>query len=188
MTPQHEPILLDRSARFSLRDRLPLSHRLPTPRRSRPGAVGGAWWPHTNNLVAEMADLQTLLGSRAGSVGRIMYNLDTWQPAPRHTMLGGQSVRLDGYRHLPAHTLCVLGLDRTRLVLLVIPAATATDTAQALLSAASRLDNELTAGELVAADTRHRLERNQNAALHRWDDEGGHLAPVNPADRRSSIP
>lgn len=188
MTPQHEPILLDRSARFSLRDRLPGSRRLPTPRRSRPGVVGGAWWPHTSNLVAEIADLQTLLGSRAGNVDRIMYNLDTWQPAPRHAMLGGQSIRLDGYRHLPAHTLCVLGLDRTRLVLLVIPAATATDTAQALLSAASRPDNELTAGELVAADTRHHLERNQNAtALYRWDDEGGHLAQLNPADRRSSF-
>ncbi|MGW1743765.1 DUF5994 family protein [Nocardia sp. NPDC001965] len=188
MTPPHEPILLGRPARFSLRDRPPISRGLPIPRRSRTGTVGGAWWPHTDNLVAEIADLQTLLGNRAGSVDRIMYNLDTWQPAPQHTMLGGQSVRLDGYRHLPAHTLCVLGLDRTRLVLLVIPAATATDTARALLSAASRPDNELTADELVAADTRHRLERNRKAALHRWDDEGGHLAQVNPANRHSSIP
>jgi hypothetical protein len=138
-------------------------------------------------LVTEMADLQTLLGSRADGVDRIMYNLDTWEPAPRHTMLGGRSVRLDGYRHLPAHTLCVLGLDRTRLVLLVIPAATATGTARALLSDASRPGNELTAGELVAADTRHRLDHDQNeGALYRWDDEGGHSAAVAREDRHSS--
>lgn len=48
MTPQHEPILLDRSSRFSLRSgALPSSRRLPTPRASRHGAVDGAWWPHT---------------------------------------------------------------------------------------------------------------------------------------------
>ncbi|WP_433491637.1 DUF5994 family protein [Nocardia grenadensis] len=68
MTPQHDPILLDRSTRFSLRDRLSLSRRLPTPRRSPPGTVGGAWWPRSNDSVAEMADLQSLLGSRAGRV------------------------------------------------------------------------------------------------------------------------
>ncbi len=189
MTLQHEPILLDRSSRFSLRSGAPpKSRRLPTPRAPRPGTVGGAWWPRTTDLIAEMADLEALLGRRAGSVDRIMYDVDAWEPAPKRTVIGGRSVRLDGYRHLPAHTLCVLGLDRTRLVLLVIPAGTAAATAQALLSAASRPDNEFTADELMAAGTRQSHERTQNeAALHRWDDEGGHSAPVNPEDRRTSF-
>ncbi|WP_174575761.1 DUF5994 family protein [Nocardia miyunensis] len=188
MTPQHEPILLDRSARFSLRSgALPTSRRLPTPRAPRPGAVDGAWWPRTTDLVAELADLEALLAGRAGIVDRIMYNMTAWQPAPRRTMIGGRSVHLDGYRHLPTHTLCVLGLDRTRLVLLVIPAATETAAVQALLSAASQPGNELTADELMAAGTRHSLDRTQNeAALRRWDDEGGLGAPVAPEDRRAS--
>ncbi|MFE2995253.1 DUF5994 family protein [Nocardia sp. NPDC059246] len=190
MTLQHKSIVLDRPSRFTLRTALPSSRRLPTPRAPRPGAVDGAWWPRTTDLVAELSDLEALLGRRAGGVDRIMYNIDAWEPAPSCTVIGGRSVRLDGYRHLPAHTVCVLGLDRTRLVLLVIPADTEAATAQALLSAASRPGNELTAAELMAADTRHTRDHAQNEdALRRWDDEGGHTAPVNPADLRSrSIP
>ncbi|WP_275426190.1 DUF5994 family protein [Nocardia arizonensis] len=189
MTLQHEPILLGRSSRFALRSGSPpSSRRLATPRAPRPGAVDGAWWPRTTDLVAELSDPEALLSRRAGSIDRIMFNLDAWQPAPRRTMIGGRSVRLDGYRHLPGHTLCVLGLDRTRLVLLVIPAGTQTATAQALLWAASRPGNEFTADELVAADARRSsLDHTQNeAAVRRWDDEGGHNAPIDPADRSAS--
>ncbi|WP_327120541.1 DUF5994 family protein [Nocardia sp. NBC_01730] len=111
MTLQHE---LDRSSRFALRSGAPpASRRLPTPQAPRRGAVDGAWWPRATDLVAELADLEAMLARRAGSVDRVMYNVDAWQPAPRRTMIGGRSVRLDGYRHLPT-TLCVLGLDRTR--------------------------------------------------------------------------
>lgn len=179
MTLQHEPILFDRSSRFSLRGgEPPASRRLPRPRAPHPGAVDGAWWPRTTDLVAEMADLEALLGQRAGSIDRIMYNMNAWNPAPKRTVIGGRSVRLDGYRYLPAYTLCVLGLDRTRLVLLVIAADTEAATAQGMLSAASRPGNELTADELVAANTRHGVEHTQNeAALRRWDDEGGLGAP-----------
>ncbi|GGL10423.1 hypothetical protein GCM10011588_26040 [Nocardia jinanensis] len=149
--------------------------------------MDGAWWPRTDDLVAELAalDFEALQRGRARPVDRIMYNIDDWRPAPKRTALGGRSVRLDGYRHLPAHTLSVVGLDRTRLVLLVIPARTEAATAQALLSAASRPGNELTAAELVAATDRYSLEYAQNAdALRRWDDEGGRAAV--PAGRLSS--
>ncbi|MGW6335481.1 DUF5994 family protein [Nocardia rhamnosiphila] len=184
MTLHHEPILLDRFPRFSLRSRPSASRRLPTPRAPHPGLVGGAWWPHSADLAAEITDLETFLAGRAVGVDRIMYDLGTWQQAPKRMVIGGHSVRLDGYRHLPAHTLCILGLDRTRLVLLVIPAATATAAARALLSAASRPGNELTADELVAADNRHSLDLDQNEdALSRWDDEGGHSGKADPQDR-----
>ncbi|WP_181068670.1 DUF5994 family protein [Nocardia nova] len=184
MTLQHEPIPLDRSARFSLRG----GPSPRSPQAPRPGVVGGAWWPHTTDLVAEMAGLEALLGRRAGGVERIMYNIDAWDPAPKHAVLGKRSVRLDGYRHLPAHMLGVLGLDGTRLVLLVIPAGTEAAAAQALLTAAARPGSEFTADELVAAGTRRSLENTQNrVALCRWDDEGGHNAPVAPQDRDTSI-
>jgi hypothetical protein len=105
--------------------------------------------------------------------------MNAGQPAPRRTTVGVRSAHLDGYRHQPANTLCVLGLGRTRFVVLVIPASIEAASARALLSAASRRGNELTADELVAADTRDRLDRTQSAAaLRRWDDEGGHCAPV----------
>lgn len=184
MTLQQERILLDRSPRISLRPGPPpATRRLPTPRAPRPGAVDGAWWPHTDDLVAALADLDALQRVRMGAVDRILYNSDDWRPAPKRTPLGARSVRLDGYRHLPAHTLCVLGSDRTRFVLLVIPADTDTATARALLAAASRPGNERGADELVAAAIQDRLECSQDvAALRRWDDEGGSDALVR-ADR-----
>ncbi|MFI5716118.1 DUF5994 family protein [Nocardia sp. NPDC051750] len=197
MTSLNEQAQLGGSARVSLRSGPPPeSRRLPTPRAPRPGAIDGAWWPRTDDLVTELAELEALQSGRMGVVDRIMYNMDAWRPAPRRTAVGGRSVRLDGYRHLPAHTLCFLGLDRTRLVLLVIPARADEATAWALLAAASRPGNELTAGELIAADSRHRRERTENAAaLRRWDDEGGHddqpsrpviLGPI-PGNARSLI-
>jgi len=187
MTLQHEPVPLDRSARFSLRSGAsPRSRR--SPQAPRPGVVDGAWWPRTTDLVAEIACLEALLGRRAGNVERIMYNIDAWDPAPKRTVIEGRSVRLDGYRHLPTHMLCVLGLDGTRLVLLVIPAGTEAAAAQALLTAAARPGSEFTADELVASGTRRNLENIHNrVALCRWDDEGGHDAPVALQDRDTSI-
>ncbi len=178
MTQSHEQALPGGSARISLRSGPPpASRRLPTPRAPRPGAVDGAWWPHTDDLLTELARVEAPLSGGMGAVDRIMYDLDAWRPAPKRSTVGGRSVRLDGYRHLPAHTLCFLGSDRTRLVLLVVPAHTDAATARALLAAASRPGNELTADELIAAADRRGLERIENAAaLRRWDDEGGHDA------------
>ncbi|WP_327150102.1 DUF5994 family protein [Nocardia sp. NBC_01329] len=179
MTLQQKKIPLEHPARFSLRSgAAPASRRLPTPRAPRPGIVDGAWWPRTDDLVTELAGLAALQRGRAGAVDRIMYDTDTWGPAPKRTTVGGCPVRLDGYRHLPAHTLCFLGSDRTRRVLLVIPAETEAATAQALLSAASRPGNELTAEELMSAAEGNSPERTADAAaFHRWDNEGGHGAP-----------
>ncbi|MEU4313125.1 DUF5994 family protein [Nocardia sp. NPDC024068] len=188
MTRQPEQILPDHSVRLSRRiGSLPPSRRRPAPRMPRPGAVDGAWWPHTDDLAAELAalDFEALQRGRARPVDRIMYNIGDWRPAPKRMALGGRSIHLDGYRHLSAHTLCVLGLDRTRLVLLVIPPCTEAATARLLLSAASRPGNERTAHELLAAADRQSREYAQNAdALRRWDDEGGRT-PL-PAGRAPS--
>ncbi|MBF6346658.1 hypothetical protein IU421_09810 [Nocardia cyriacigeorgica] len=185
MTRHFEPILLERSARFSLRHRptaVRPSSASPVP---RPGAVDGAWWPHTNDLVAEIADLERLLGDRADGVDRIMYNLDAWRSAPRRARFGGHSVRLDGYRYLPADTVWVVALDRDRVVLLVIAPDTVAGTAEALLSAASGPGSELTAGELMADDGGRRDRFQSAVALDRWDDEGGHSA-ASPRRRAAS--
>ncbi|GAB0101334.1 hypothetical protein JMUB6875_02980 [Nocardia sp. JMUB6875] len=53
------------------------------------------------------------------------YHLDEWATAPRKLDFGGRQVRLDGYRHMAAHTLEVLGIDySTHLTLRIITTPT----------------------------------------------------------------
>ncbi|MFB8003871.1 DUF5994 family protein [Nocardia sp. NPDC056000] len=84
-------------------------------------ASDGSWWPHGRDLSAELPELLAMLTPRLGPIHRVIYNLDEWDTAPRKLAFGGRQVRLDGYRHLPARTLEILGVDiGARLALRVI--------------------------------------------------------------------
>ncbi|MEU7634350.1 DUF5994 family protein [Nocardia sp. NPDC049220] len=97
-----------------------------TPRRQTPsvhrlrfqfdtaGTVG-VWRPYGNDLVAELPELLAVLGGRLGPIHRVIYHLDEWTITPRKLANAGRQVRLDGYRHKPAHTIDVLGVSGDRL-------------------------------------------------------------------------
>lgn len=44
------------------------------------GPVDGAWWPHSDDLSAELDGLETLLAGRAGVLARLTYCMTAWQP------------------------------------------------------------------------------------------------------------
>src|SRR4051812_46064612 len=90
------------------------------PKAPRSGYVDGAWWPHSGDLATELPDLLAVLSVRLGPIDRVMYNLGEWKSSPTRLMSGGRSVRLDGYRRQPAHTVEIAGLTGHRIVLLVI--------------------------------------------------------------------
>ena len=81
-----------------------------------------------------------------------MYHLGEWATAPAKAMLGERVIRLDGYRRQPINTLEVLGVNRDRIVLLVVPPNTKSDQAHATMMAAaapnddSRVEGLLTVG------------------------------------------
>lgn len=91
-----------------------------TPDPGGTGHVDGAWWPRSRDLTAELPVLLATLATRLGTVERVAYNLDEWQPAGRRLDGEGTRVRLDGFHSQLAGTVDVIG-PRGRVTILVIP-------------------------------------------------------------------
>jgi hypothetical protein len=123
------------------------------PKAPRSGYVDGAWWPRSDDLTAELPDLLAVLSVRLGRIDRVLYKFDEWAKAPAKLATGGRAVRLDGYRLQPANTIEVLGLNRDRIVLLVVPSRTDPDRAHTTMMAAAGPDDASTVDDLVMSNT-----------------------------------
>jgi hypothetical protein len=139
------------------------------PKATRSGYVDGAWWPRSDDLAAELPDLLAVLSVRLGTVDRVLYNVKEWAKAPSKFATGGRMVRLDGYRRQPMNTVEVLGLDRSRIALLVVPPSTVPDEAHATLMGAAAPGDHSTVDSLLVISTRDREIRTQATdAQARW--------------------
>lgn len=114
------------------------------PKAPQSGYVDGAWWPRSDDLRTELPDLLAVLSVRLGRIDRVMYNLNEWVKAPAKLATGGRAVRLDGYRLQPINTVEVLGLNRNKIVLLVVPPHTDPHEAHATMMAAAGPNNAST--------------------------------------------
>jgi hypothetical protein len=90
-----------------------------------------------------------VLSVRLGRIDRVLYNLKEWAKASAKLVTGGRAVRLDGYRRQPTHTVEVLGLNRNKIVLLVVPPNADPDEAHATLMAAAAPSNDSTVDSLL---------------------------------------
>jgi hypothetical protein len=113
------------------------------------GYVDGAWWPHSDDLTAELPDLLSVLSVRLGRIGRVLYNMSDWATAPGKFATGGRKVRLDGYHLQPVNTVEVLGLDRSKIVLLVVSPHAHPDQAHAIMMTAAGPSNAATVESLL---------------------------------------
>ena len=151
----------ERTPRLRLKPKAPLS-----------GYVDGAWWPHSDDLTAELPDLLAVLSVRLGPIDRVIYSLNEWAKAPKKLATDGRTVRLDGYRLQPLNTVEVLGLNRNKIVLLVVPQQTDPDQARTTLMAAAGPDNASTVDSLLTISVRNRETRTRAAAAReRWEQE-----------------
>jgi hypothetical protein len=116
--------------------RLKLKPKAPTT-----GYVDGAWWPRSRDLSTELPALVAVLAIRLGGVGRVTYNLTTWDAAPHYLNVDGHRLRLGGYHTQHPHTVDVIGSNGARLTLLVLPPATDPDTAHQILMTAAHRNN-----------------------------------------------
>ena len=129
------------------------------PKAPHTGYVDGAWWPHSDDLTTELPDLLAVLSVRLGPIDHVLYKLNDWAKAPTKLATGGHAVRLDGYRLQPPNTVEVLGLDRNRIVLLVVPPHTDPDRAHATMMAAAAPDDDSTVDGLLMISLRDSKSR-----------------------------
>lgn len=129
------------------------------PKAPHNGFVDGAWWPHSDDLMAELPDLLAVLSVRLVPIGRVIYQISEWSTVPAKLALDAHTVRLDGYRRQPVNTVEVLGLDRTRIVLLVVSPHTDPDQAHAVMMTAAGPDNALTVDSLLTTSAKEREAR-----------------------------
>lgn len=124
--------------------RLRLKPKAPTT-----GYVDGAWWPHSEDLATELPDLLAVLSVRLGPIDRVIYNVGEWATAPVKLPIGGRVVRLGAYQRQPVNTIEVIGLNRSKIVLLVVPARSDPDHAHDIMMAAAAPENASTIGDLL---------------------------------------
>lgn len=121
------------------------------PKAPPSGYVDGAWWPHSDDLAVELPDLLAVLSVRLGPIDRVMYNLTEWANTPAKLPIGGRVIRLCGYYRQPLNTVELLGLNRSKIVLLVVPARTDPDRAHDIMMTAAAPSNAATIGRLLHA-------------------------------------
>ena len=152
------------------------------PKTPKSGYVDGAWWPHSNDFTKELPDLLAVLSVRLGVTDRLIYKLSEWAKAPAKLATGGRNVRLDGNRLQPINTLEVLGLNRDKVLLLVVPPYIDPDYAHTAMMAAAGLGNALTVEGLLVTSVRDKTVRiHKDATEQRWREKtkpaGSSLAP-----------
>jgi hypothetical protein len=119
------------------------------PKAAPTGYVDGAWWPHSDDLPIELPDLLAVLRVRLGPIDRVIYNLTEWAKAPAKLPIGGRVVRLAGYYRQPVNTIEVTGVNRNKIILLVVPARTDPDHAHDTMMAAAAPNNASTIEHLL---------------------------------------
>lgn len=134
------------------------------------GCVDGAWWPRSGDLASELPDLLAALRDRLGPIDRVSYKVGDWAKRPSSMLVGGRAVDLGGNRRQPPNTLEVIGLDHSRIVLLVVPPHTSPDRAHAGMTAAAAPEDSSTVDELLMISLQDREQRTRRgAAEQRWD-------------------
>jgi hypothetical protein len=147
------------------------------PKAPQSAYVDGAWWPRSDDLATELPDLLAVLSVRLGPIDRVLFNSNEWSKPSAKFSTGGRRVRLVGYRLQPANTVEVLALDRSKIVLLVLPPNADPDKAHATLMAAAAPSNDSTVDSLLMVSAREREIRTQaTGAKERWASAGDRSA------------
>jgi len=111
------------------------------PKGSTAGSVDGAWWPQSDDLPIELPDLLAVLSIRLGPIDHVTYNFADWSTAPTKFPTGDDLVRLRGYYQQPGNTIQVVGINRTKLALLVVPTRTEPEHAHDIMMSAAEPNN-----------------------------------------------
>ena len=112
------------------------------------GQVDGAWWPRSDDFVAELPALLAELQTPLKRVEHVTYSLDDRAVVARR-LPGNRLVRLEGFRAQTAGTVTVVGTEG-RLTLLVVPPGTDSVLAHRALKTAAETGNSASVETLLA--------------------------------------
>ncbi|MCE6996184.1 DUF5994 family protein [Saccharothrix sp. S26] len=113
------------------------------------GSVDGGWWPWSTDPATEFPPLITAMAALGLPVQRVSYDLDGWDAVGRRLTVRGAVVRMEGFRTAQPHTVTMIGPDRARIRLLVIPPATPGGAARAAMRAAARTGSTTTVENIL---------------------------------------
>lgn len=139
------------------------------PRALITGCVDGAWWPHSTDLVKELPDLLAVLSVRLDAITQVVFNPSEWATAPSKLLTAGREIRLDGSQIHPPGTVEVVGINRKRILLLIVPHQMNPDMAHEAMMAAAAPHNESTVDDLLMISPQHRAALTRaDATERRW--------------------
>jgi hypothetical protein len=121
------------------------------PRAVSMGAVDGAWWPRTTNVLAEFPAMIAGIELLRGPVDRVAFSSMAWDAAPDRIVVAGAAIELAGSRSLHRSTVLVSGADWHRMLLLVIPPRANAQKANAAIALAASRDNTDQAQQILLA-------------------------------------
>jgi hypothetical protein len=111
----------------------------------------------------------------------VAFALEAWDTAPRHIIVDGDTVRLEGFHSQDQYVVHLSGSDGRRLSLLVVPPEADISDAHDAMIMASRRGNAdrpielLAAGDIVPDRTVLRLRLVSDDPQSRWDTDGGNV-------------
>lgn len=139
------------------------------PQEPRSGYVDGAWWPHSDDLTAELPDLLAALTVRLGAIARVVYNHSEWGRTPTKLINGDRTVQLDCHRPHPPNTIEVRGINREAIALLVVPHCCDPSNAHAAVTNAAAPNSTATVDTLLGISVGARQRRTlATDAQQRW--------------------
>jgi hypothetical protein len=114
--------------------RVPLRLRLSDP--DRPHPLDGGWWPQSNNLSVEMADLVNGFPADRARIVRALYSPPDWEDAPKRVTTARGYIETAAFPRDFSPVMILTTSDREKLCLLVIPSELSESQGEAALEAA----------------------------------------------------
>jgi hypothetical protein len=145
------------------------------PKLARRALLDGAWWPRSNDPVAELPGLILALDHRRGPVTRVMLGYAGWSSRPLRLAVAGRVIRLGWFTSLPAGLLTAICVDRDRVDLLVVRPDADAAVADAAMALAADPTNTLRTPDIVPTAVSRLATRTEVEARNGWESEGGHL-------------
>jgi hypothetical protein len=144
--------------------------------------LDGAWWPRSTDPVAELPGLVLALDKVHGPVTRLVLDATGWDPHPRRLGIAGRVLRLGYFTSQPANLLtAICGNDR--IDLLVVPADTASGTADAAMILAATTTNLVHAQHILLAVSPPATGQIAGAAEDAWEAEDSRIRLI-PSEAR----